>query len=477
MPAIMLYKIFSYSRTNLGKKMGKCEFEHCAKHCYFGFSNDKLAKFCAEHKLDGMVNVIDRLCETIGCEKRAGFNYLGETKKRFCNEHRLKNMVNVTCKRCRFDGCSKFPHYNMPNQKGGKYCLVHKLDGMVNIVSRNCLHENCIIIPQYNFTGMKKGIYCSIHKLEGMIDVKHKRCEQDGCSILPSYCYITDTQPRYCSTHKLDGMIDAKHPKCIHLDCNKQSSFGTSNGKPLYCLEHKPLDSFDVSHKLCEFSNCIIRPIYNYFGIKGGRYCAEHKLNGMVDINYTKCISEWCQDLGQYSKSDGYCMHCYIHLFPDKPVVRNYKTKERAVVEYVHNEFPNVSWISDRKIYDGCSRRRPDLFLDLGYNIIIVEIDENQHDQYDCSCENKRLMEISQDVSHRNIVFIRFNTDEYLDKNGSLIKSCWKLNKQGMFCISSSNQNLWMKRLGVLKEQIQYWMDNSSDKMVEIVQLFYDANM
>jgi Holliday junction resolvasome RuvABC endonuclease subunit len=46
-----------------------------------------------------------------------------------------------------------------------------------------------------------------------------------------------------------------------------------------------------------------------------------------------------------------------------------------------------------------------------------------------------------------------------------------------MICISSSNQNLWMERLGVLKEQIQYWMDNSSDKMVEIVQLFYDANM
>lgn len=457
--------------------MGKCEFEKCTKRCYFGFSNDKLAKFCAEHKLDGMVNVIDHLCETIGCEKRAGFNYLGETKKRFCNEHRLENMVNVSNKRCHSIDCTTFPIYNLPDQKTGKYCLVHKIDGMVNVVSRNCLHENCIIIPQYNFTGMKKGIYCSIHKLEGMIDVKHKRCEQDSCSLSPSYCYITDTQPRYCSTHKLDGMIDTKHPKCIHLDCNKVPSFGTINGKPLYCLEHKPLDSFDVSHKLCEFTNCIIRPIYNYLGIKGGRYCAEHKLYGMIDIHYTKCISEWCQDLGQYSKRDGYCMHCYIHLFPDKPVVRNYKTKERAVVEYVHNEFPNVSWISDRKIYDGCSRRRPDLFLDLGKHIIIVEIDENQHDQYDCSCENKRLMQISQDVGHRNIVFIRFNPDEYLDKNGSVIKSCWKLNKQGMICISSSNQNLWMKRLGVLKEQIQYWMDNSSDKMVEIVQLFYDANM
>ena len=35
----------------------------------------------------------------------------------------------------------------------------------------------------------------------------------------------------------------------------------------------------------------------------------------------------------------------------------------------------------------------------------------------DCSCENKRIMEISQDLGHRPIVFIRFNPDEY-NKNG-----------------------------------------------------------
>ena len=92
------------------------------------------------------------------------------------------------------------------------------------------------------------------------------------------------------------------------------------------------------------------------------------------------------------------------------------KTKERAVVEYVQNEFPNVSWISDRKIYDGCYRCRPDLFLDLGKHIIIVEIDENQHDQYDCSCENKRLMQISQDVGHKILkVYIYHTTAQYND--------------------------------------------------------------
>ena len=45
----------------------------------------------------------------------------------------------------------------------------------------------------------------------------------------------------------------------------------------------------------------------------------------------------------------------------------------------------------------------------------IVEIDENQHIEYDCSCENKRIMELSQDVGHRPIIFIRFNPDDYLN--------------------------------------------------------------
>lgn len=78
--------------------------------------------------------------------------------------------------------------------------------------------------------------------------------------------------------------------------------------------------------------------------------------------------------------------------------------------------FPDFTWITDKTIQDGCSLRRPDLFLDLGYQVVIVEIDENQHDGYDCSCENKRIMQLSLDVDHRPIVFIRFNPDDYLKK-------------------------------------------------------------
>jgi len=44
-----------------------------------------------------------------------------------------------------------------------------------------------------------------------------------------------------------------------------------------------------------------------------------------------------------------------MNLFPDKPDSRNYKTKEYTVAEFVKTTFPDLSWISDKRILDGCS--------------------------------------------------------------------------------------------------------------------------
>jgi hypothetical protein len=169
-------------------------------------------------------------------------------------------------------------------------------------------------------------------------------------------------------------------------------------------------------------------------------------------------------------------LYCYIHLFPDKPVSRNYRTKEYAVVENIKSNFPNFNWIADKKIDGGCSKRRPDLLLDLLYQIIIIEIDENQHIDYDCSCENKRIMELSQDLGHRPIIFIRFNPDDYV-KNGANITSCWGQNKTGMCVVKKSKSTEWTQRLNTLNEQIHYWTtpENMTDKTIETIQLFYDC--
>jgi len=162
-----------------------------------------------------------------------------------------------------------------------------------------------------------------------------------------------------------------------------------------------------------------------------------------------------------------------VHLFPDQPNVRNYKTKETRVVDHVKQQFPLFDWVVDRRIVDGCSKRRPDLLLDLGSHIIIVEVDENKHTQYDCSCENRRLMELSQDLQHRSIIFIRFNPDTYVAVDGTTVRSPWRQSKTGILQIVQTRQVEWEQRLNTLTEQIAFWAEFGTNKIVEIVELFY----
>ena len=201
---------------------------------------------------------------------------------------------------------------------------------------------------------------------------------------------------------------------------------------------------------------------------KHGKYKTRCKICGGSAL----CKSSWCETIGS-KKYNGYCLPCCIQVCPEIQVSRNYKTKERNVVDRITQIFTGFTWVADKKVQDGCSLRRPDLLLDMGSHIIIVEIDENKHTNYDCSCEHKRLMQISQDLQHRPIVFIRFNPDAYTNQDGVLIKSCWGLNKLGVMRIIKHKELEWAKRIDVLKQQIQYWIDNPTDKTIEIVELFY----
>jgi hypothetical protein len=207
----------------------------------------------------------------------------------------------------------------------------------------------------------------------------------------------------------------------------------------------------------------------------GSQFCEHNKVKPYCKICDGKylCKNEWCETTGNKNKYDGYCFTCFFYMFPDKPNVRNYKTKEIDVVGRIKQTFTDVTWVADKKVQDGCSRRRPDLLLDMGTHIIIVEIDENKHTDYDCSCEHKRLMELSQDLHHRPIVFIRFNPDDYTNQDGVLIKSCWKLNKLGVMQLMKTKQKEWEERINTLKQQIQYWIDNPTNKTIEIIELFY----
>jgi hypothetical protein len=262
-------------------------------------------------------------------------------------------------------------------------------------------------------------------------------------------------------------MIDIKSSKCIQCKI-KQPIFGYKDKKASHCKKCKLEDMIDIKSSKC--INCKIKqPSYGYENDKKATYCNDCKKEGMINITSPKCKTDLCRTQIRNKNYKGYCAYCYMHLFPDKPILRNYKTKEYVVVDFIKTNFNNIDIIHNKKIYDGCSGKQPDILIDLGKQIIIIEIDENQHKYY--SCENKRIMELSQDVNHRPIVFIRFNPDKYKTNLGN-ITSCWKINKNGICIISKQKE--WNERLNTLKNTIIYWIKNKTEKTIELVQLYFD---
>ena len=412
-----------------------CKFENCKTIPIYNLEGEK-AIYCSLHKQEGMIDVKHKKCKYEECKKRSRFNIEGK-KAIYCSTHKLKGMVNVTYKPCKYEGCKILPLFNIEGSSKAIFCSSHKLEGMVNVVSKKCEHEDCNTQPFFNIEGSKSARFCSAHKLEGMINVVSKKCEHEECNTQPCFNIEGSKSARFCSAHKLEGMVD-------------------------------------IYNKICEHKGCKILSSFNIYGEIKTKFCSIHKLEGMVDIKNKTCKTHLCSTIVQ-KKYDGYCLYCFMNMFPNKPVSRNYKTKERATVEHVITKYPELNWKADKAVKDGCSKRRPDLLLDLGYQIIIIEVDENQHTDYDCSCENKRIMELSQDLGHRPIIFIRFNPDSYLDKN-TTITSCWSNNKKGICTITNNKTDEWNQRLNTLTSHIDYWIDpiNKTDKTIETIQLFYD---
>ena len=100
-----------------------------------------------------------------------------------------------------------------------------------------------------------------------------------------------------------------------------------------------------------------------------------------------------------------------------------------ALIEHFQD---TITMTFDKIIKEGCSRRRPDVSMDFGSHCLIIEIDENKHSNY--SCEQKRMLEIYEDVRFRKIIFIRFNPDSYSIGNKQYI-SPFKYTKTGIINI------------------------------------------
>lgn len=453
----------------------KCKHPECKKDASYNYP-DKIGRiYCKTHAEEGMVSSRSdkRVCihpDHDNNKPRASFNFPNEKKPVYCKQHAEKGMINLNNKNNKCQGCqTKQPSYGFLGEKAVR-CSKCALEGMVDLVSNLCTFEECRKNANYGFFG-QKATRCKSHAEQNMVDVKNNKCKL--CSKQATFGI---DKPTHCKEHKTEGMEDKRHTTEICQQCELRATYGTGK-RPTHCKNHKTDEMKDVVSKMCvkcgeiqpifgytkdnlfcgsckekdmkDIVNkmCIKcnehQPTYNYKGVKPPLYCSGCALDGMVDI-----INTMCKSCGLFcvSKKPHLCVYC-----KPKSTMRE-KTKEMIVVNYFNEQ--GYEFIHNKSVGYVCGNYRPDIRIDAQTHIVIVEIDENQHKQYDMRCEIARMFNIFQ-AEGLQCVFIRYNPDVFKVKG-----------------IAKKIQT--DKRLKELNNITKYYIENIPEEPLSVYRLFYD---
>ena len=118
-----------------------CIEEGCKISPIFNYEGEKESIYCSLHKLQGMVNVKNKICETSGCKTQASYGYLFESKTK-CFKHKSANQFLKYNPKCSHIGCKNRPFYTNDNTSYPKRCDDHKIESDINIVEKECTSCN-----------------------------------------------------------------------------------------------------------------------------------------------------------------------------------------------------------------------------------------------------------------------------------------------------------------------------------------------
>lgn len=265
-------------------------------------------------------------------------------------------------------------------------------------------------------------------------------------------------QPSRCRKHKLVRMVNLVF---VCAECPEEASYGYKEFQASRCKEHKEEGMHYCMRRACAHDQCHKTPSFNISRRHKAKYCHQHKTEGMVNVNIKPC--KLCKAVGINSKYKPYCARCFFWLHPSDPRCRSIQTKERHFTIKVKELFPQT--VLDKAIAGGCSKRRPDCLIDVESHSIIVEVDENQHQGYEDSCENKRIMEIFKDLGNRPLVVIRINPDRY-QLDGVDMGSCFDKK-------NALKPKQFEERFHRLVQEVEYHISNIPQREITICKLFY----
>lgn len=122
-----------------------------------------------------MLDVRNKRCTAPGCTKLSPcFNVEGQTRGIFCADHKLDNMVDVFHARCQADGCKARAHFGLPGLALTR-CTKHALAGMLRNSRKRCATDGCTEVAVWG-SSAHTATHCDTHKQEGQLNIVEGAC-------------------------------------------------------------------------------------------------------------------------------------------------------------------------------------------------------------------------------------------------------------------------------------------------------------
>jgi hypothetical protein len=221
--------------------------------------------------------------------------------------------------------------------------------------------------PSFGLEG-GRATHCSKCKNVDMRDVVSPKC---ACGKGRPSFGLDGGRATHCRTCKTEHMRYVVHPKCA---CGRRHpKFGLKGGRATHCSTCKTKHMRDVMNPKCA---CRKRQLK--FGLEGGRatHCSTCKTEHMWDVVHPKCTNGCGTSVKKRHR--GYCIRCFVYLFPDEPVARKYKVKEQHFTDYIKAAGVLPAGVTfDKRLQGGCSGKRPDIFVDVYTHTVHCENDED----------------------------------------------------------------------------------------------------
>ena len=153
-----------------------------------------------------------------------------------------------------------------------------------------------------------------------------------------------------------------------------------------------------------------------------------------------------------------------------------YLEKENNIINIITKNI-NLNWIKNKQTKN--TTYRPDLRTNFDNKILIIEIDEYQHKYYDKDLENERTTLLKKDL--KNLIILRINPDNYIDKNGNSIIGIDKCNKEFSYRIEiilKTINKLINNKINIPKnKEIKLFFDNYEKPIINVTKNYkYNVN-